>query len=146
PDVLHALEVIALVAADVHQLHDAPSLKLLEARTDVRARNFEGLDDVVGVERIGRDVEQCVDLGDGAVDAPSGAHLAPVTDELLLNGGKLLSFSHFCLDRNYRNYGNVSSPAARRVFRPVSGDLDYGSALQGLDLVHPADIDRDARP
>ena len=33
----------------------------------------------------GRDIEQGVHLGDGAVDAPARAHLAPVEDELLLD-------------------------------------------------------------
>jgi hypothetical protein len=78
--------VIALVAEDVHQFDDAPALKLLEAGADVRAGNAEHLDDVVGVERPGRDVEQCVGLSDSAIDPPACPHFAPMEDELLLDG------------------------------------------------------------
>jgi len=53
PDVLHALEVIALVAQDVDEPDDAPALQFLEAGTDVGASHLKRLDDVVSVERLG---------------------------------------------------------------------------------------------
>ena len=39
-------------------------------------------------------------LRDGAIDAPAGAHFAPVEDEFLHGGGEAAwrGFSHFCLD------------------------------------------------
>ncbi len=37
------------------------------------------------MERLRRQVEQGVDLCDGAIDAPASTHLAPVEDELLFD-------------------------------------------------------------
>ena len=36
---------------DVHELHDAPSLQLLEARADVGTRDIQGLGNLFGMER-----------------------------------------------------------------------------------------------
>src|SRR5579862_2837925 len=89
PHVLHALEVIALIAEDVGELDDAPALQLFEAGADIRPRDAERLDDVVSVEGMWRDVQEGVHLGDAAADAPLRAHLAPVQDEPLLDGRQL---------------------------------------------------------
>ena len=86
PDVAHALEVVALVPEDVGQFDDAPALKLLQAGADIGAGDAKHLDDVVGVERPGGDVEQRVGLGNGAVDPPARPHFAPMENELLLDG------------------------------------------------------------
>ena len=44
--------------------------------------------DLLGVERLGRDEQQGVDLGHRPVDAPGLAHLAPVEHELLGSGSE----------------------------------------------------------
>ena len=62
PDVFQALEVVALVAEDVHQLDDPPPLQLLEARADVGSGHLQRFDDVVRVERIRGDEQQGVHL------------------------------------------------------------------------------------
>ena len=47
--------------------------------------------DFLGVDRARRQIEQGVDLGDGAVDAPAGAHFPPMKDELLFDRRELAS-------------------------------------------------------
>jgi len=68
----------------------APSLELLEAVADVGAGDLKRVRDVLGVQWPGGDEEQRMELGDGAIDAPARAHLAPVEDELLWYGAKNL--------------------------------------------------------
>jgi hypothetical protein len=65
----------------VAQAHQAPGLQLLQAHADVAAAELQRLGDLVGVQRLGRDVDQRVDLPHRAVDAPAAAHLAEVADE-----------------------------------------------------------------
>jgi hypothetical protein len=79
------LEVVAPVALHMDHLHDAPVLELLEAVAHVGAGDAERLADLLGVERLRGDEEQGMDLGDGAVDPPADAHLAPVEDEPLFD-------------------------------------------------------------
>src|SRR5208282_594521 len=83
PHVRQRLEMVALVAHHMDELYDAPALQFLEAVADVGTRHSQRVADLLGVERLGRDVKQRVNLRDGAVDAPFRAHLAPMQDELL---------------------------------------------------------------
>ena len=83
PDVGGGAEVVAAVAHAAVDLHEIPVLQFLQAGADVGARDGEGVGDVFGGEGFRREVEQGVDLGDGAVDSPAGAHFAPVEDEFL---------------------------------------------------------------
>jgi hypothetical protein len=55
PHVFLRLEVIAPVAEDVRHPHDAPPLQLLQTDADVGPGDAQGLDDLVGVERIRRE-------------------------------------------------------------------------------------------
>src|SRR5687768_16833144 len=80
--------MVAPVAHHVGDADDAPVLKFLQAGRDVRSRDAERIGDFFGVERAWREVEQRVDLADRAVDPPPLAHLAPVEDELLHEGGQ----------------------------------------------------------
>jgi hypothetical protein len=52
PNVSERLKMIALVAHDVHELHDAPALEFLEAVADVGARDVQRVADLLGVERL----------------------------------------------------------------------------------------------
>lgn len=89
PDVLGGGEVLAPVAGEVLELHEAPVLQLLETHGDVGAGEAEEGDDLVGVERTLGEEEERVDLADRAVDAPAGAHLAEVQDEGGGGGGEV---------------------------------------------------------
>src|SRR5208337_3281773 len=82
------LEMVAAVAQRVHHAHDAPALQLAKARAHVRARYRKRPGDVFGVDRLGRNEKQRMDLRHGAVDAPAGAHFTPVEDELLRDGSE----------------------------------------------------------
>src|SRR5205814_5295720 len=64
---------------------DPPPLEFFEAGADVGPGHVQGFGDLFGVQGILRDVQQRMDLGDGPVNAPAGAHLTPVQDELLLD-------------------------------------------------------------
>src|SRR5262249_5105154 len=112
-----ALEVVAAIAQQVCDADDAPALELAQAGADVGARDAERRGDLLGVHRPRRKVQERVDLRDGAVDAPPGAHLAPVEDELLLDGGQPVAVlvSNFCYNRIYCNSRpDVKRPARRR--------------------------------
>src|SRR5712692_4753626 len=105
PDVLEGFEVIAAVTQNVDDADNAPSLELAQAVADVGAGHGERLGDFLGMERPRGKEQQGMDLSDGAVDAPAGAHFAPVEDELLRDGSKggHFVFSSFCQDRIYRH-------------------------------------------
>ena len=51
-------------------------------------RDGEGFSDLFGGQRLGGDEEQGVNLRDGAVNAPAGAHFAPMEDEAGGSGGE----------------------------------------------------------
>jgi hypothetical protein len=78
--------VIAAVAEEVGHADDAPALQLAEAGADVRSRDAKSGCDGLRVERRRRQEQQRVNLGDGPVDPPAGAHFPPVEDELFLDG------------------------------------------------------------
>ena len=63
--------------------HDAPALQFFKAVADIRPRHAERLCDLLGIQRLGRKEEQGMNLRDRAVNAPAGAHLAPVKDKAL---------------------------------------------------------------
>ena len=65
------LEMVTAVALDRHAADQGPGLQLLEAGAHVRAGDLERVGDILGRQWLGCDVEQCVDLGDGAIDAPA---------------------------------------------------------------------------
>ena len=82
PDVGGGLEEVAAVAHAAVGLDEVPILQLFEAGADVGAGDGEGLCDFLSGEGFGREVEEGVDLGDGAVYAPAGTHFSPMEDEL----------------------------------------------------------------
>src|SRR6266581_1021162 len=112
PDVLEGFEVIAAVAQNVDDANNAPSLELAEAVADVGAGHGERFGDFLGVEGPRGKEQQGMDLSNGAVDAPAGAHFAPVEDELLRDGGegRHFVFSNFCQNRIYRHLCCLSRP------------------------------------
>ena len=61
--------------------HQPPVQQLFQAVADVGARHAQRFSDVLGIERTAMEVEQGVNLGHSAVDAPGRAHFAPVDDE-----------------------------------------------------------------
>jgi hypothetical protein len=64
----------------VRDLHQLPAEQFLEAGADVGSRDSERLADLVGIQRLFRQIEQGVDLRHGAVHPPAAAHFAPVDD------------------------------------------------------------------
>ena len=81
-----SLEMVAAVAHDMRHPHDAPALQLTEAVADVGAGDVEDFDDLIGIQGLRGDEQQRVNLGNRPVDPPPRPHLAPMQDELLLNG------------------------------------------------------------
>ena len=71
------------------QLHNPPALQFLEAGAHIGAGHVQRLGDVFRVQWLRRNKEQRMDLSDRAVDPPTGAHFAPMQDELLLNRTEL---------------------------------------------------------
>ena len=88
PDVGGSAEVVTAIADAAVDLDKVPVLQFTEANADVGSRDGERLGDLLGGKGLGREVEQGMDLGDGTVDAPSGAHFPPVEDEFLHGVGE----------------------------------------------------------
>ena len=80
--------MVAAIAQHMDQVDDAPALQFAQAGADVGARHGQGGGNFVGRKRLGRKKEQGVDLGNGAVDTPFGAHFAPVKDKFLCDWRK----------------------------------------------------------
>src|SRR5215472_148469 len=88
PNVLDGLEVVAAVSQDMHDADYAPALELAQAGAHIGARDGKRLGNVFrGQGRRGKK-QQGVHLCHGAVNAPAGAHFAPVEDEFLCDGGE----------------------------------------------------------
>src|SRR5262249_30011799 len=69
-----------------------------------RSREPEHRGDLLGRARPFRQVKQCMNLADRAVDAPLPAHVAPMQHEAFGGVGKLsYAFSNFCHNRNIGN-------------------------------------------
>jgi hypothetical protein len=94
--------MVAFVAQDMDHFDNAPALQFLQAGADVGPRHAQGFHDVIGVQGFWGYEEQGMDLRDRAVDAPTGAHFAPMEDELLLNWRQ--SIHLFLLFQNIQEY------------------------------------------
>src|SRR5262249_35304243 len=77
-------------AALVQALNDSPIAKGPQAHTGVAAADVQPLHHVIRTERNSADVEQGVNLGHGAVDAPGLPHLTPAADEQILGRAQRL--------------------------------------------------------
>jgi hypothetical protein len=131
PDIFDGLEVLAAVAEDRRDADDAPAEKFAEAGGDIGAGDAKSVRDLFGGDGAVGEIEESVDLGDGAVDAPASAHLAPMKDEALGDGREVrwASFFHFCYDRIYCIGGMVVKRTERRgCFVPVRKTqvVDFG--------------------
>ena len=85
PDVFHGFEVISPIPEHVDDPHDAPTLQFAQAGADVRTRYGERGRDFFRMQWLLGEEEQGMHLGNGPVNTPTGAHLAPVQDEFLFN-------------------------------------------------------------
>jgi hypothetical protein len=77
PDVFHRFKVIAAIAEEVDDADDLPPLELAQAVAHVGSCHAERRGNLLGMERPGREEQQRVDLGDGAVDPPSARPFPP---------------------------------------------------------------------
>ena len=95
-----ALQEIPPVIGLVPKQNRVPCPQLAQADRDIGARDASASHDVVGTERIGRQIEQRVNLPDRAVDAPLAAHLAEMElkDWMRVAGSWISEISG-----NYRN-------------------------------------------
>ena len=59
------------------------------SNTHIGARDGECVRDFIGMQRLGGEKQQRVDLRDGAVETPATAHLAPVNDVALHGVGEV---------------------------------------------------------
>jgi hypothetical protein len=67
----------------MHNMYQVPVLQFLEAVADVGPGDSQGFGNFVRSHRFTSQIEQGMDLRDGAVDPPLGAHLAPVKNKSL---------------------------------------------------------------
>src|SRR6478736_4846975 len=90
----------------MNDFDNAPVLQFPQTIADVRARYAQRFTDVLGSKGFRRQIQQGMDLSDGAVDSPLKAHLPPMKDKLLLHWRKRrhLYFS------SYRNI-RIHSPS-----------------------------------
>ena len=73
--------MVAPVARQVGQADQIPALQFTQAGAHIGACHPQRVGNLLGVHGPALDVQQGVDLGDGAVDAPAGAHFAPMQNE-----------------------------------------------------------------
>ena len=131
--------MVALIPQDMHKFHDSPSLQFLEAGADVGTGHFQRVRDGFGVQGCRRYEKERVDLGYGAIDAPSRPHLPPMEDELLLDWAEFRHIGYFCLNRNYRISRRLSSRLChRRLDQPAPiNDPGQCPAQERADPVNP---------
>src|SRR5688572_1106135 len=81
--ILHRFEMIAAIAQDVNDADDAPVLEFPQTGAGVGPGNTKRLGNLIGGQRFFGEEEQRVDLRDGPVETPTGAHFSPMEDKLL---------------------------------------------------------------
>ena len=94
---------------------DAPLAERPQAHADIAAADVEAFHHIIGAEGNGGDVEQRMDLGHGAVDAPCLAHLAPAADEEVLGSSELL------IDRHWRRSKTSGHRVLSDSFETICG-------------------------
>src|SRR5688572_10322716 len=134
--------MVPFVVEDMDQLYDAPALQLLQARADIRSRHPKSVRDFLGVQRFGRNIKQGMDLGDGAIDAPSRPHFAPMEHELLFDWRQFVH--QFLSQQKYMNFQALSSVPFWHTssFRGVANVCHFGTTLSALRVDPRRDVAR----
>ena len=86
PGIAHGGEVIAPVAHLRNSFDQSPGLQFFDAGTDIGTRHAQGFGDFLGVQGPVGQEEKRVNLRHGAIDAPTGAHFAPVKNVFFHDG------------------------------------------------------------
>src|SRR5436190_18277371 len=95
--------MVPAVAQDMNHFNNPPVLQLPEAGADIRAGDRQRPGNLFGMEWLSRKIKQRMNLRYRAVDSPAGAHLAPMENELLLDGTQIdHGCTYFCYFRIYR--------------------------------------------
>src|SRR5262249_24553346 len=108
PRIGFSFEMVTPISPDRHPPNQVPRLQFLDRVGDVRTRQSEPVGDLFGRNGALAQVQQRVDLGDRAIDAPLAAHITPLQHELLDGRRQLpraeafIRFRNFCHDRNFR--------------------------------------------
>jgi len=105
PDIRGRFKVVATVPHHMHHLREAPGLEFFQTRTHIGAGDTERVRDLVRCDWAAEQIQQRMNLRDGAVDAPARAHFAPVENESFGNWcefhvSDFIYFSYFCQERN----------------------------------------------
>jgi hypothetical protein len=82
--------MVPAIAEDMNDPNDSPVLQIPEAGADIRTGDAQGIYDLVRGERLFGKEKEGMDLGNGAIDSPAGAHFPPVEDEFLGNERQVL--------------------------------------------------------
>ena len=77
PHVLLGLKILLAIAATVNPFDQTPLDQLAQIHAGAAARHGQLFHDVVGAERFGGHVQQGMNLGHRAADAPARRHFAP---------------------------------------------------------------------
>ena len=81
PDIIRSFKMIAPVAQNMYGMHQPQVLQLFNTVADIGACHAERFGNFLGIHRPAQDIEQGMDLRNGTVDPPFGAHFAPVEDK-----------------------------------------------------------------
>src|SRR5262249_53785108 len=104
PDVGFSFEMLAPITLDGHTPDQTPRRQLPDRDGNIRSREPEHRGDLFGRTRPFREIKQCMDLTDRAIDAPLPAHVTPMQHEALDRVWKLFCiFYNFYHDRNIAN-------------------------------------------
>src|SRR6185312_6872231 len=93
PRIVLSGKEIAPVTQRVGHTHQTPRQQLLQTDTHIGACDTERFRDLIGVQSLRGQIQQRVDLGDRAIQSPAAAHLAPVDDVAMHDGGEFHVFS-----------------------------------------------------
>ena len=80
--------MVAPISQHVHDAHNAPTLQFAQAVADIRPGDGETVRNLFGVQRLGREKQKSMNLGDRPVDSPPRPHLSPVQNKSLVDRRK----------------------------------------------------------
>src|SRR5271168_1016728 len=131
PNILHRLIMLPPVAQHMHRPHNPPTLQLPDRRAHIRPRHAQSLRNLLRRQRPRRQIQQCMNLRDGAVNPPPRPHLSPMQNVLLLHTSQSRHIIFFSSNRIYRtNHRQVNPDTLSDLVIPneVRNPLPAGAA------------------
>src|SRR6267378_7797132 len=126
--------MIAPVTEDMNNANDPPALQFMKTIADVGAGDCEGGGNLLCRQWAWRKKKEGMDLGDGAIDSPARSHFAPMENESLGNGRKMVPIHLLFLSKQkLKKYGDcikqIFGPATAKFGEAQAGSLQMSGSL-----------------